>query len=158
MNASRSFQSPVLATIHGWLWDVRPLRPQDEALYGDFFAAETADDVRLRFFGPVKTFDHTFFSRFTHVDYSKAMALIAQKYKTNDPKVIEATYNDFKRLMPLDAAPSVAGAQNVIAQLQAIGLDVGSKNVNDHLDSSIIEGLKKDGYFEQMAKTYPIKQ
>jgi acetyltransferase len=56
---------------------VRPLRPQDEALYGAFFAAETADDVRLRFFGPVKTFDHTFFSRFTHVDYSRAMALIA---------------------------------------------------------------------------------
>ena len=72
--------------------------------------------------------------------------------------MIDATYNDFKRLMPLDAAPAVAGAQNVIAQLQAIGLEVGSKNVNDYLDTSIIEGLKKGGYFEQMAKTYPIKQ
>jgi NitT/TauT family transport system substrate-binding protein len=91
-------------------------------------------------------------------DADKAKALIAQKYKTNDSTVIDATYNDFKRLMPLDAAPSVAGAQNVIAQLQAIGLEVGSKNVNDYLDSSIIDGLKKDGYFEQMAKTYPIKQ
>ena len=54
-------------------------------------------------------------------DVEKAKALIAQKYKTNDPKVIDATYNDFKRLMPLDAAPSIAGANNVIAQLQAIG-------------------------------------
>jgi NitT/TauT family transport system substrate-binding protein len=91
-------------------------------------------------------------------DVDKAKALIGQKYKTNDPTVIDATYNDFKRMMPLDAAPSVAGAQNVIAQLQVIGLDVGSKNVNDYLDSSIIEGLKKDGYFEQTAKTYPVKQ
>ena len=37
--------------------------------------------------------------------------------------------------MPLDAAPSIAGANNVIAQLQAIGLEVGSKNVNDYVDT-----------------------
>lgn len=90
-------------------------------------------------------------------DPAKAKALIAQKYKTNDPKVIDATYNDFKRLLPLDLAPSVAGAENVIAQLQAIGLEVGSKNVNDYVDLSIIDGLKKAGYFEQMAKDYPVK-
>src|SRR4029077_1862203 len=46
---------------------VRPLRPEDEALYGPFFKAETADDLRLRFFGPVKVFDHAFFSRFTNI-------------------------------------------------------------------------------------------
>jgi NitT/TauT family transport system substrate-binding protein len=91
-------------------------------------------------------------------DVEKAKALIAQKYKTSDPTVVDATYNDFKRLMPLDAAPSVAGANNVIAQLQAIGIEVGSKNVNDYVDLSIIEDLKKDGYFEQMAKAYPVKQ
>jgi NitT/TauT family transport system substrate-binding protein len=91
-------------------------------------------------------------------DVDKAKALIAQKYKTSDPTVIDATYNDFKRLMPLDAAPSIAGANNVIAQLQAIGLEVGSKNVNDYVDLSIIEGLKKDGYFVEMAKAFPIKQ
>ena len=90
-------------------------------------------------------------------DVDKAKALIAQKYKTSDPTVIDATYNDFKGLMPLDAAPSIAGANNVIAQLQAVGLEV-SKNVNDYVDLSIVEGLKKDGYFEQMAKTYPVKQ
>ena len=45
-----------------------------------------------------------------------------------------------------------------IAQLQAIGLEVGSKNVNDYVDLSIIEGLKKDGYFDATAKSYPIKQ
>jgi len=56
---------------------VRPLQPEDEALYGPFFKAETADDLRLRFFGPVKDFSHAFVSRFTHVDYAKAMALIA---------------------------------------------------------------------------------
>lgn len=91
-------------------------------------------------------------------DVAKAKALIAQKYKTSDAAVIDATYNDFKRLMPLDAAPSIAGANNVIAQLQSIGIEVGSKNVNDYVDLSIIDDLKKDGYFDAMAKQYPIKQ
>lgn len=68
----RRLTLPDGARVH-----VRPIRPEDEALYGPFFAAETADDLRLRFFGPVKTFDHAFFSRFTNIDYVKAMALIA---------------------------------------------------------------------------------
>jgi NitT/TauT family transport system substrate-binding protein len=90
-------------------------------------------------------------------DVHKAKDLIAQKYKTNDPMVIDATYNDFKRLMPLDAAPLPAGAQNVIAQLQIIGLQVGSKDVNDYVDLSIIKDLKQAGYFDEMAKAYPIQ-
>jgi acetyltransferase len=56
---------------------VRAIRPEDETLYSDFFAAETADDLRSRFFGPVKQRDHAFFSRFTDIDYAKAMAFIA---------------------------------------------------------------------------------
>jgi hypothetical protein len=51
----------------------------------------------------------------------------------------------------------MTGAQNVITQLQAIGLPVGSKSVLDYVDPSIIKELKQDGYFEQMAKEYPVK-
>src|SRR5713101_6576562 len=90
-------------------------------------------------------------------DEKRAKEVIAQKFKTNDPRVIEATYADFKRLMPLDAAPSIDGAKNVLAQLEAIGTDIGSRNVNDYLDLGIIEQLKQEGYFDQMAKAYPMR-
>jgi NitT/TauT family transport system substrate-binding protein len=90
-------------------------------------------------------------------DESKAREVIAQKFQTPDAKVIDATYADFKRLMPLDAAPSLDGAKNVLAQLEAIGTDFGSRNVNDYLDLSIIEQLKQEGYFAQLQKTYPVK-
>jgi acetyltransferase len=56
---------------------VRPIRPEDEALYPTFVAAVTADDVRLRFFAPVKEFSHGFIARFTQIDYARAMAFIA---------------------------------------------------------------------------------
>jgi NitT/TauT family transport system substrate-binding protein len=89
-------------------------------------------------------------------DEKKAKEVIAQKFKTSDQKVIDATYNDFKRMMPRDAAPSPEGAMNVIAQLQAIGIEVGSKNVDDYLDVGIIQKLKQDGFFAELEKTYPI--
>jgi acetyltransferase len=56
---------------------VRPVRPEDEPLYGPFFAAVTQQDLRLRFFAPVKEFGHTFIARFTQIDYARAMALLA---------------------------------------------------------------------------------
>jgi NitT/TauT family transport system substrate-binding protein len=90
-------------------------------------------------------------------DETKAKEVIAQKFKTNDAKVIAATYADFKRLMPRDAAPSLEGAKNVLAQLEAIGTDIGSRNANDYLDLGIIETLKQEGYFAQLEKTYPVK-
>jgi acetyltransferase len=55
----------------------RPVRPEDERLYPAFLAAVTPQDLRLRFFAPVKEFGHTFIARFTQIDYARAMALIA---------------------------------------------------------------------------------
>ena len=91
-------------------------------------------------------------------DEKKAKEVIAQRMRVKDQKVLDASYADFHRLMPLDAAPTLAGAQNVLEQLVATGTEIGSSNPNDYLDLSIIEGLRKEGYFEQLAKTYPVKR
>ena len=56
---------------------VRPIRPEDEMLYPAFLTAVTQDDLRLRFFAPVKEFSHSFIARFTQIDYARAMAFIA---------------------------------------------------------------------------------
>jgi acetyltransferase len=56
---------------------VRPVRPEDEPLYAPFFAKVTQQDLRLRFFAPVKEFSHMFVARFTQIDYARAMAFLA---------------------------------------------------------------------------------
>ena len=56
---------------------VRPVRPEDESLYGPFVAAVSAEDARLRFLGPVRDFSHAVLARFTQLDYARAMAFIA---------------------------------------------------------------------------------
>jgi acetyltransferase len=63
---------------------LRPIRPEDEPLYGPFLARVTAEDVRLRFFGPIKEFNHAFLARFTNVDYQQAIAFIALDEKTGE--------------------------------------------------------------------------
>ena len=61
---------------------VRPLRPEDERLYADFFAKTTDEDLRLRFFAPVKDRSHAFVARLTQLDYARAMAFIALEETT----------------------------------------------------------------------------
>ena len=63
---------------------VRPIRPDDERFYGAFLAAETPEDLRRRFLSPVKDFSPAFISRFTHIDYAKAMAFIALDEATGE--------------------------------------------------------------------------
>ncbi|HZC58137.1 MAG TPA: bifunctional acetate--CoA ligase family protein/GNAT family N-acetyltransferase [Xanthobacteraceae bacterium] len=61
---------------------VRPVRPEDEPLYPPFLACVTQQDLRLRFFAPVKEFSHAFIARFTQIDYARAMAFIAIEAST----------------------------------------------------------------------------
>src|SRR4029077_17426037 len=63
---------------------IRPIRPEDEPLYTPFFAKVSQQDLRLRFFAPVKEFSHAFIARFTQIDYARAMAFIAIEESTGD--------------------------------------------------------------------------
>jgi acetyltransferase len=73
---------------------VRPIRPEDELLYAKFFEVESAEDVRLRFFGPVKSRDLAFFSKFTHIDFAKAMAFIALDEKSGEMLGVARLHDD----------------------------------------------------------------
>lgn len=56
---------------------VRPIRPADESLYRQFIGAIDEQDLRLRFFAPMKQINHAFVARFTQIDYARAMAFVA---------------------------------------------------------------------------------
>ena len=55
----------------------RPVRPEDEVLYQEFFDHVTPDDARLRFFSPKPELSHKLIARFTQIDYNRAMAFVA---------------------------------------------------------------------------------
>ncbi|HLX15634.1 MAG TPA: bifunctional acetate--CoA ligase family protein/GNAT family N-acetyltransferase [Bradyrhizobium sp.] len=61
----------------GWRVFVRPIRPEDEPQLHEFLKHVTSQDLRLRFFAPMKEFTHEFIARLTQLDYARAMAFVA---------------------------------------------------------------------------------
>ena len=56
---------------------IRPIRPEDEGLYADFFAHVTPDDQRLRFFAAAPRLSHRYLATLTQIDYAREMAFVA---------------------------------------------------------------------------------
>ncbi|WP_108522454.1 bifunctional acetate--CoA ligase family protein/GNAT family N-acetyltransferase [Bradyrhizobium algeriense] len=67
----------------GWRVFVRPIRPEDEPLIHEMLKHVTMQDLRLRFFAPMKEFSHEFIARLTQLDYARAMAFVAIDEATN---------------------------------------------------------------------------
>ena len=91
-----------LTTRAGVAVDVRPIRPEDEALYPAFIEKLEQRDVRLRFLAPRKVWSHAMLARLTQIDYDREMAFVALDPATGelwavarlhaDPDRIEAEY------------------------------------------------------------------
>jgi acetyltransferase len=64
-------------TRGGRRFRVRPIRPEDEPLLLDMLRRSSMDDIRLRFFAPMKEISHAFIVRLTQIDYDREMALVA---------------------------------------------------------------------------------
>ena len=62
----------------------RPVRPDDEDMYRRFFQRVTIEDLRLRFFAPVREFSHAFIARLTQVDYARSFVLCAIEEGSGD--------------------------------------------------------------------------
>lgn len=94
---------------------IRPMKPEDELLIGAMLARVTAEDLRLRFFAPLKSFSHAFLARLTQLDYAREMAFIA----------IEEDSGDAAGAVRLHADPGHVEAEYAIllrSDLKGIGL------------------------------------
>jgi acetyltransferase len=55
---------------------IRPIRPDDEPMLQAFTRRLTPEDVRMRFFGPMRELSHEFAARLTQIDYDREMAFV----------------------------------------------------------------------------------
>jgi acetyltransferase len=56
---------------------IRPVRPEDAALYPDFLADISAEDLRLRFFARIAELSAAEADKLSHIDFRHEMAFIA---------------------------------------------------------------------------------
>lgn len=57
---------------------LRPIRPEDEPIEAEMFAAFSEDTSRFRFMGPIKDVSHEMLIRYTQIDYDREIAIIAE--------------------------------------------------------------------------------
>lgn len=111
---------------------LRPVRPQDEALYDAFFAKLDPRDVRLRLFAPVKVLSHRLVARLTQIDYSRAMAFAAL---IGEPPELAG-------VVRLSADPDYSTAEYaVIVRSDLKGLGLGWAMMSHLIDYARAEGL-----------------
>jgi NitT/TauT family transport system substrate-binding protein len=83
-------------------------------------------------------------------DEKRTKEVLAKEVRVSDPKIIDTSYNDFKQQTPINLEPSRPGAQNIIDQFPALK----SRNIDDYVDTTLLDGLKKEGFFAEMERKY----
>ncbi len=73
-----------LITRDGACLDIQPIRPEDEPDYKVFLESIDPDDLRLRFFAPLRHIGHAMLARLTQLDYARAMAVVAKDPATGE--------------------------------------------------------------------------
>jgi ABC-type nitrate/sulfonate/bicarbonate transport system substrate-binding protein len=84
-------------------------------------------------------------------DAARAKEVLARELKITSPKVLDITDNDFKQQSPPNLEPSVPGAENILKQFPNV-----SQKLGDYIDTSLLDALKKEGFFALLAQKYKL--
>jgi acetyltransferase len=68
---------------------LRPIRPEDEPLEAEMFEKLSRETIYFRFFGYVPKVSHKFLVHFTHIDYDRELAIVAE-IEENGRKMLAA--------------------------------------------------------------------
>ncbi len=69
---------------HGERLIIRPIRPEDATQHGAFFARQSAEDIRYRFFTAMRELSPEMMARLTQIDYDREMAFVAIREITGE--------------------------------------------------------------------------
>lgn len=114
-------------------FSIRPIRPEDEDVIAAMLRKVTTEDLRLRFFAPLKAFSHAFLAHLTQLDYARAMAFVAFEDSTGEAAGV----------VRLHAEPGLEEAEYAIllrSDLKGVGL--GWTLMNLIIEWAKAEGLK----------------
>jgi acetyltransferase len=113
---------------------VRPVRPEDEHLYPEFFKHVSQEDIRLRFFSAMKELSHPFIARLTQLDYARAMAFIA----------IEETTGKMLGVVRLHTEPDFSSAEYaILIRTDLKGQGLGWMLMNMIIEYGRVEGVRE---------------
>ena len=86
----------------------------------------------------------------THKEETKK--IITKYLKTNDPEILEATYQSFMQVTDYSGNPNIEGVRNAIDEVAQRVPAAKSKKPEDFIDTRFLKELEKEGFFKQLQR------
>jgi acetyltransferase len=116
---------------------VRPVRPEDGTALASYFERMTPEDVRMRFFAPIRSLTTRQLARFTQIDYDREMAFVMESTAQTTPP-------DLLGIARLAADPDNRHAEFAIS----VRSDLKAKGIGRMIMARLIEYARQRGIGE----------
>jgi ABC-type nitrate/sulfonate/bicarbonate transport system substrate-binding protein len=87
----------------------------------------------------------------------EAQKVFAKYMRTNDPTVLEDSYDGYIKMIPKKPYPTLKGIQFMLDMLAPSMPEAKGAKPDQFVDLSFLQELEKEGFFNEMAKRYPVK-
>lgn len=94
---------------------------------------------------------------FIYANKKEAQKVFAKYMRTNDPDVLEDSYQGYVKTIPKKPYPTLKGIQFMLDMLAEKMPQAKSAKPEQFVDLSFLQELEKEGFFNEMAKRYPTK-
>jgi len=94
---------------------------------------------------------------FVYANKKETQRVFAKYMRTNDPAVLEDSYNGYIKSIPKKPYPTLKGIQFMLDVLAPQLPQAKNFKPEQFVDLSFLQELEKEGFFNEMAKRYPTK-
>jgi ABC-type nitrate/sulfonate/bicarbonate transport system substrate-binding protein len=92
---------------------------------------------------------------FVYANKKDAQKVFSKYMRTNDPVVLEDSYEGYVKMIPKKPYPTLKGIQFMLDMLGPQMPEAKTAKPEQFVDLSFLQELEKEGFFTQMAKRYP---
>jgi NitT/TauT family transport system substrate-binding protein len=94
---------------------------------------------------------------FVHANKKEAQKVFAKYMRTDNPAVLEESYEGYINTIPKKPYPTLKGIQFMLEMLAPQLPQAKNAKPEQFVDLSFLQELEKEGFFNEMAKRYPSK-
>jgi len=94
---------------------------------------------------------------FVYANKKEAQKVFAKYMRTNNPAVLEESYEGYIKMIPKKPYPTLKGIQFMLDMLAPTMPEAKNARPEQFVDLSFLQDLEKEGFFNEMAKRYPSK-
>lgn len=94
---------------------------------------------------------------YIHANKKESLKVFAKYLRSDDPEFLDYAHQLYVKLIPRRPYPTLKGVQNILDMLAPQIPQAKSAKPEQFVDMSFLQELEKEGFFNEMAKRYPVK-